>query len=482
MQINLIKQFLTITFICLATKAMALEAGFSKKIITPQSFDTWEDLNKNGKKDKGEPYNDLNKNGKFDAIYLAGFHQNRPASGVNDDIYAIATVLKEGSKKIAFVTLDTIGFMIDEVEDVRSMIKDRLEIEHVVIHSLHNHETPDTQGLWGEGLTKSGISQPHLKFIKKQITEAVIEANSRLQEANLHWDSINGHDDKFGVVDTRVPNVIERGVRSLIFTSKNNKTVLGSWVHFSNHVETVWSQNTLITADWPGFARTYMETSLGGVSSVFIGNIGGLATTLPDTPVYDVKTEKFITGATFEKTIAQGQTLASVVISSWNDGNFKKSDSNDIFIKKHQFDLRVDNKLFLLANKLGVIRRNMKGFGVKTTKSEVNHIGIGPIEILTIPGELYPEIALGGIENLPGSDFDIEPEEVPPLYELMNGKLNLIFNLANDSVGYIIPFTEWDEKKPYLNNDSDSTYGEQNSVGKYSGKQIYNQSKSLLTN
>ena len=34
--------------------------------------------------------------------------------------------------------------------------------------------------------------------------------------------------------------------------------------------------------------------------------------------------------------------------------------------------------------------------------------------ITGIPGELYPEIAVGGIESPKGADFAIEPQEVPP--------------------------------------------------------------------
>ena len=69
----------------------------------------------------------------------------------------------------------------------------------------------------------------------------------------------------------------------------------------------------------------------------------------------------------------------------------------------------MQNNLFILAARLGILDRNMKGAIRVTTKTELNHIGIGPIEILTIPGELYPEIALGGVVNLPGSDFDVDP-------------------------------------------------------------------------
>jgi hypothetical protein len=55
--------------------------------------------------------------------------------------------------------------------------------------------------------------------------------------------------------------------------------------------------------------------------------------------------------------------------------------------------------------------------------------------------------------------------EIPPLRELMPGKVKFIFGLANDEIGYIIPKSEWDQKPPYLYLAPHPPYGEINSVG-----------------
>ena len=38
-------------------------------------------------------------------------------------------------------------------------------------------------------------------------------------------------------------------------------------------------------------------------------------------------------------------------------------------------------------------------------------------------------------------------------------------NLANDSIGYIIPKSEWDEDAPWIYGEKDETYGEVVSLG-----------------
>jgi hypothetical protein len=76
------------------------------------------DRNHNGRWDPGEQFQDDPENdqldpsskGKYDGIYLAGFGQNRLASGKHDDLWARAIVLELSSVRIALVSLDLIGY------------------------------------------------------------------------------------------------------------------------------------------------------------------------------------------------------------------------------------------------------------------------------------------------------------------------------------------------------------------------------------
>ena len=57
------------------------------------------------------------------------------------------------------------------------------------------------------------------------------------------------------------------------------------------------------------------------------------------------------------------------------------------------------------------------------------------------------------------------PQEVPNLRSQLPDKLNLMVNLANDSIGYIIPKSEWDDDAPWIYGESEETYGEVVSLG-----------------
>ena len=121
-----------------------------------------------------------------------------------------------------------------------------------------------------------------------------------------------------------------------------------------------------------------------------------------------------------------------------------------------------------LSTILGIIDSDPK-FNLKPPfihyLSEIAFIELGDATITGIPGELYPEIAVGGIENPQGADYSIDPQEVPHLRSQLPGKLNLMVNLANDAIGYIIPKSEWDEKAPRIFGENEETYGEVVSLG-----------------
>ena len=106
-------------------------------------------------------------------------------------------------------------------------------------------------------------------------------------------------------------------------------------------------------------------------------------------------------------------------------------------------------------------------------------VRFGDATVACVPGELYPEIANGGIARPPGADFNIAPVEVPSLRELMPGRFTFLIGLANDEVGYIIPKSEWDNEAPWLYGSAERHYGEINSLGPETGPQVHAALKAL---
>lgn len=147
-----------------------IKAGFAKKPITPTIVDTWNDANANNKynEDDGDTYNDNNTNGKFDAFWIAGMSNAKPAQGVHDDVWSRVMVLDDGKSRIAMISMDAIGFLHNDVIDIRNRIPEELGIDYALLSSTHTHESNDLVGIWGENMFNSGVNLEMMAYVKGQ--------------------------------------------------------------------------------------------------------------------------------------------------------------------------------------------------------------------------------------------------------------------------------------------------------------------------
>ena len=63
---------------------------------------------------------------------------------------------------------------------------------------------------------------------------------------------------------------------------------------------------------------------------------------------------------------------------------------------------------------------------------------------------------------------------------MMKAPYRMLFGLADDEIGYIIPKAEWDNEAPWLQNARKRFYGEVNSVGPETAPIIAGTLKELL--
>ncbi len=467
--------------------ASQLEAGFGKASITPEGYDWAVDVDGNARYEpaKGDSFVDVNGNGRFDPIWLAGFHNDRAAAGVHDDIWARAMVLDDGRVRLALVALDAIGFMHDDVVDVRELVPEEWGIDQVVIHAIHDHEVPDLIGIWGRDPFHSGVDSRYRRFVHEAVVKAIGQAVDGLRPTVVTRWQIDEIPEGLAV-DTRPPYVYDLGVRVLRFVDAETGDPQGSLLAWANHPEALGSDNLLITADFVGYFRDYVERGvvwngeqmykgLGGIAVYVNGALGGLLTPLHTETVHPFTGEK-LTETSFEKADAIGLSLAIQVLA--NQDKAVRVEAPVLSVAARTFKVALSNPYFQLGGALGVLERGWAGW--KKLRTEVDLIRLGEVAILCIPGEIYPEIVVGGIEHPAGADFDVAPVEVPPLFDLLEAKMKILVGLANDEIGYIIPQSEWDQKPPYLYNAKKSPYGEINSLGPETGPTVYAAVRALL--
>lgn len=469
-------------------ETVVYKAGFAALKITPEILEKWNDKNNDAayNKEDGDTFEDKNGNEKFDTYWLARFGKKRAASGVHDHLWARAMVLDDGQTRLALVSLDLIGFSHNNVINIRKKLADEFGITYTIICSTHNHEAPDMLGLWGDSFLKRGVNPIYEKWVENKIVESIEIAVKNLKTANLSVaQDLTGADSLN--IDTRKPIIKDNGLYILQANDAKSDSALGAFVVWGNHPETLWSKNTLITSDFPHYVREgiekgiyndkkLMKKGIGGVVLYASGCVGGLMTTRPTVKIKDPFKDIYYEGATFEKANAQGTTLALLALNALEKSEPVRGGIN---LLAKTFEMPVRNTLFRLGVALGIIDSGYSSWG--HFRTEAAALSIGEVCFITIPGELYPEIANGGIETPKEADFKLaKVVETPPLRSLMPGKYKFVLGLANDELGYIIPKSEWDKEAPYLYNSPKAHYGEVNSAGPDTAPILYKTLKEML--
>jgi hypothetical protein len=414
---------------------------------------------------------DITPHVKEKTVYLAGFGHNRKATGVHDPLKARAVVFKHGKEKIALVAVDLIGLFHPHVESVRKRLPD---FRYVLVSSTHNHEGPDTLGLWGPSPFRSGVDAEYLAKVQKQIVAAVKAADAGCKPVTARIGSARAPEL---LHDAREPYVKHDELAALEFRDRDGKPA-GLIVQWNCHPETLGDKNTQISADFVGAAVKALRDRHRCPVVYLTGTVGGLMTSLH----VEVKSAsgKLLNDGTFEKTERYGQLLAEAADRALQTARPVKL--TPLNAHWRFVFLPLDNKLFLLARQLGVVQREAflwsgdpsKAEPVKEIKadkplclrSEIAWLRLGDLDIAAIPGEIYPELVLDKVQDPadPGADFPDAPIE-PAIYKQLPGSHRMLIGLAGDEIGYIIPKRQWDEKAPFCYGRKKTQYGEINSLG-----------------
>ena len=393
-------------------------------------------------------------------VYMAGFGHNRVATGVHDDLYARCLAFSTGAKPLVMCEVDLIGFFLDDVERVRAKVSEA----DVVVASTHVHEGPDTMGLWGPALGKSGIDSAYNTFVVDRVVEAAHGAIGALQPATPSLTVVHASELDSFIDDDRPPVRHDPDLIILSLTGKDGKRIATA-VNWANHPETLGSRNTLISADYPGFFYKRLEAKLGGMAVLWNGAVGGMQSPL-GAKIKDPATGQVAEERSFRKTQVLGERIADLAADAARAAKPVRIDK--VEFAERIIEIPVTNRGFEMAAQADLYKGRKKTTANGATTTPVGLIRMSGREpvlaIALIPGEMYPELSLGGVERYAGADFPDAPVETP-IKSMLHAPFKMLIGLADDEIGYIIPKAEWDEKPPYLQNAKKAWYGEENSVG-----------------
>lgn len=393
-------------------------------------------------------------------IYLAGFSNDRQATGVHDDTWARGVVLESRGKKVALFVLDVIGYFNNEVETIRSLVDPSLGIDSITVTSTHQHEGPDTMGLWGPDELTPGVDLGYLDFVNQSVADCIAEANASLVPAEIKFatgntagTSLPPYPDlvadgevlreltiPFLLVDRTNPflpatqpsgpvqvqgdegEIINSTVPAFQLRKRGGGDVIATLVNFASHPESLGSSNTLITSDFPHFMRESLESRYGGMAIYMSADLGVLQGPL-DVDIagpngQPLPRRTFTIAEAFGTKLAERAAEALDAAQGWDAAPPIEA------LRKGPIEVLVQNPFFVITGTQGVFGRRSfitRPDGTRTITTEVNALRIGTATIAVTPNELDPQI--GNIYRA-----------------LMTGSEHrFVAGLGNDEIGYQMP-------------------------------------------
>lgn len=369
-------------------------------------------------------------------VFLAGFSRNRRAEAVHDDLFVRALSFNMPGQNLILATVDLIGLPYSFCKRCEERIRQAVPQAYLILSCSHTHHGPDTIGLWGETPFSTGADPAYLQTLEETTVTTALNALKSTVPASLRVATA----DTQGVVrNIRDPHILDRELVCLQFMAPDTHQVLATVVNFPCHPETLFPQNTHITADYPHYLRLEVENSTHAPCLFVPGALGGMMT--PD-----------VVNHSWEEAQHIGQHLARLALDSLSHQTLLHSFPLEYL--RAEFTIPFQSPLFEMAlqNHLLIEPRDIS----PEISTQAGLLMIGPAAFVHVPGELLPALGLQIKQNLYERGYPVSG----------------IIGLANDELGYILP----EEAYQYPDDPfhPGEHYEETMSVGPQAGSRLLN--------
>ncbi len=452
----------TETFIDEAAEGASWSLGFGKESLVPDNL-------KDGSKK-----------------YYTGGYFTQKVEGVYDDQRANAIALNDGSGRgtSVFVAIDGIGVGNADVRAIREMAEKKLadkgiksDINAININATHCHTVCDTQGIGIDLILRvfrnmlAWIPFVELdrniddEFLAKMIdgaSDAIVEAYMNIETGKLYYFETVGIgkseqlqnylDDEYSYLHNK--RYDEEGYQHVWacfkFVPDNTASKPTVFANIGAHPTTIERSTTLLSADFPNFMEEKLNEE--GMNFMFIQGAQSPISVQKgavETPEIIEKVDAEVAAnpelAPYRNSKSLGYEFARLILEAQE--NAKEVDPI-LNVKMTEYAIPLERGLYQVGATNGFLGITL----VKDEESPVNHsivteagyIEIGKdIVLLTVPGELVPQLVYGNVVSAEES-YTGEEWTIPCTSTLIpEGKTVLVMGLCNDAIGYIVPDTDY---------------------------------------
>ncbi len=335
------------------------------------------------------------------SVQTIGFNREDNSSrGVLKGLLAqicLFTQAGEKEQRFCLLTVDHIGFSKEHAEELRERIGTYLGIgiESVMICFSHTHSAPN-----------ESLEPEYFQFLCRQVMKGVETAEKGKIPVLAAWGTADG---EIGV-NRRNGGEIDRRIGILKFVSAKSGEPVLTVLRVTAHANVLKRDNYMISPDYFGTVRDWMEKRYGGFCMVTQGASGNVAPKYfcsKETPVDADDPERFIRSQTALNDMAEevGQAVESVW-SSMTPADIRFLQMKSVFFdlyadvpdikraaeiaEEAKREAGIDGKEWLLE----VERLRKKGICVQKERIEIQYLALNEGCLCGVPNEIMCEFAL----------------------------------------------------------------------------------------
>jgi len=349
-------------------------------------------------------------------LYLDGYYEDRPQSGVHDDLHVRALVLDDGHQRIALLSLDLIYLFAQWVDAIKQGALG-FDPAAVIVTCTHTHSAPCTIGIFGP--PGKAINLDYVSWVIGRSIQAIGQAAANLRPATIAFGqaelpiAVEEREGKSERAMANVahnwhnPGVFDPSVTVMVVSDAKSGENVATLVNFGSHPDALPAASTVVSADWPMYLYREVSKALGGVTLFINGALGGIE------PADMSGSEEWLErmGTTLAKTAIEAARASEPVAQPV------------IKIARERVRFPVTTPDLLNAVRAGIIPVQLDADN--TTSCDMEAVAIGPAEMITIPGEPHPEFTA-------------------KLKDIMTGKYEFVLAVANHCLGYFVAKETWD--------------------------------------
>lgn len=177
------------------------------------------------------------------------------SSGIHDDLFARAIYLRYDDKESLIVSADILSIPLEIVKFYRKLIYQEIGIQEsqIFICALHNHSGPDTMGIINplRGFFRPGLDLTYFQKLGLKFVTLAQKAKNNSQDANI--GAAKEPIQKRLIINRRAPLKNSKFDIGVIRFDDLNGNILGIIINYACHGTVLPSNNTLLTAEYPGY-------------------------------------------------------------------------------------------------------------------------------------------------------------------------------------------------------------------------------------